>query len=436
MKVSIVGTGYVGLVSGVCFAELGHNVTCVDIDQKKIDLLLSGSSPIYEAGLEELIKKNSEAGRLNFTTNFNQTKDSEVAFIAVGTPSLANGDADLSFVFSAVEKIIEFIPSSCPIVLKSTVPIGTSKVVTSFIKEKSQKEFPIINNPEFLKEGSAVHDFMKAERVIVGLQDQASKEIMQELYRPLARKGVPLIFMSNNSAELTKYAANAFLATRISFINEMAKLCDSFDADIAEVRAGMSSDKRIGKYFLYPGPGYGGSCFPKDVSAIINIARSKGLELKMAKATQEVNELQKKYIFEKIKAYFNNQLEGKEFCLWGVSFKAGTDDIRKSPAIEVAKLLTNEGAKCRFYDPVAADNFEKLMNELKLDVKKSNDKYEAINNSNGLIIMTEWQEFSSPDFSLIKNALKTPVIFDARNILDHKKAQSHSLDYFGIGKRV
>lgn len=437
MKVVMIGTGYVGLVSGTCFAELGNQVTCIDISEEKINLLKEGKSPIYEPGLNDLLERNISAGRIEFTTSYEAVKDADCIFLAVGTPSADDGRADLKYLFKAAEQIAETISGGAIIVVKSTVPVGTGDKLREFISTKTKKTFDLVNNPEFLKEGSAVEDFMRPDRVIIGYRDASAAEVMKELYSPLVRQGNPIFLMSNISAELSKYASNAFLATKISFINEMAQLCDATGADIEEVRLGLMSDQRIGRHFLYPGPGYGGSCFPKDVKALVHTAKEYDIDLKIVNSTEEVNHEQKVYMFKKIEKRLGS-LEGKKFGFWGVAFKPNTDDIRESPAIDMARALVAKGAEVHFYDPVAGKNFFEEMETEALTrgkVKMISDKYECLEGASGLVIMTEWREFKFPELDKIKKLLIEPLIFDARNIFETKKIQDAGFEYFSIGKQ-
>ncbi len=439
MKVSVIGTGYVGLVSGTCFAEIGHQVTCIDIDQRKIDMLNDGHSPIYEPGLDELIKRNVQAGRLSFSSDYESVKEAKAIFLAVGTPSADDGQADLKYLFSAAEMVAKKLSDEAVVVIKSTVPVGTSGRIREHIEQFTTKKFYMVNNPEFLKEGSAVDDFMRPDRVIIGHREDFPREVMEELYEPLVRQGNPIYMMSNLSAEMSKYAANSFLATKISFINHIARLCDATGADIEEVRKGISSDRRIGGHFFYPGPGYGGSCFPKDVKALIHTGKEHGVELDILIATEAVNESQKTYILEKIRHHFGGNISGKTFTFWGVAFKANTDDIRESSAIYMALALLKEGAAVNYFDPVAADNFERFMLEQGVDAKKLvrfGNKYDALNGASGLITVTEWREFQSPDLVEIKNRLIEPVIFDARNLYKTEKVLKEGLAYYAIGKHI
>ena len=439
MKVSVIGTGYVGLVSGTCFAEIGHDVTCIDIDPKKIEMLEAGKSPIYEPGLEELLHRNIKSERIKFSTNYESVKSAKSIFLAVGTPSNEDGSANLTYLNLAALSVAKEMSEDAIIVIKSTVPVGTCEMIRNLIKENTDKKFHIVNNPEFLKEGTAVDDFMKPDRVVIGHADQYAADAMSELYAPLVRQGNPIYMMSNLSAEMTKYAANCFLATKISFINEIAKLCDLAGADVNEVRKGIGSDSRIGHQFLYPGPGYGGSCFPKDVKALMHTARDHGMTLKVVEATEEVNEEQKKRMFEKIVSYYGSDLSGKTFTFWGVAFKANTDDVRETSAITMSKELIKAGATVNYYDPEASENFGKMMSEFsELEGKliSFDNKYDALTNSDGLVTMTEWREFTAPDFVEIEKRLNKKVIFDSRNLYDTKKVLDLGFDYFAIGKRI
>jgi UDPglucose 6-dehydrogenase len=439
MKVSVIGTGYVGLVSGTCFAEIGHEVTCIDIDPKKIEMLKGGKSPIYEPGLSELIERNIKADRLHFSLDYSSVKEAKSIFLAVGTPSADDGRADLKYLRAAAIEVAKNISDDAIIVIKSTVPVGTNIELKKLIAEHTTKTFHLVNNPEFLKEGTAVEDFMRPDRVVIGHQDELAFHVMEELYAPLVRQGNPIYGMSNLSAEMTKYAANCFLATKISFINEIARLCDATEADIEEVRKGISSDKRIGGHFLYPGPGYGGSCFPKDVKALIATAEDYGMDLKIVNATEAVNDEQKVYVFHKIKKYFKGDLKNRIFSFWGVAFKANTDDVREASAITMARALIKEGATVHFFDPVASENFMKVMKdypECEGKIKSFDNKYECLTGSDGLVTMTEWREFRVPDFNEIKSHLKTKVIFDGRNLYETEKVKADGFDYFAVGKFI
>jgi len=437
MKVSVIGTGYVGLVSGTCFAEIGHHVICIDIDEEKIKKLKNGECPIYEPGLTDLLKRNIKSRRLEFSMDYSSIKNSEIIFLGVQTPSTDEGRADLKYLESAAVSVAKNLSENSIIVIKSTVPVGTSIKIKEVIEKNTDKPFHIVNNPEFLKEGSAVDDFMKPDRVIIGHNDDYAADKMEELYYPLVRQGNPIYKMSNLSAEMSKYASNCLLATKISFINEIAKLCDLTGADIEEVRKGIMSDKRIGPHFLYPGPGYGGSCFPKDVNALVYTAKEYGLELKVIKAVEDVNMTQKTYMFEKIKKHFNGDLSGKTFAFWGVAFKPNTDDIREAPSIEMARVLVSNGATVNIFDPEASINFMKVVendSELNGKVRNFEDEYKALSDCDGLVLLTEWSEFKSPNFKVIKSKLRCPIIFDARNIYEYKKIKGYGLEYYGIGK--
>ncbi|HXH29474.1 MAG TPA: UDP-glucose/GDP-mannose dehydrogenase family protein [Bacteriovoracaceae bacterium] len=436
MRLSIIGTGYVGLVTGTCFAEMGHDVTCIDIDQSKIEKMKQGVCPIFEPGLESLMQSNHTEGRLNFSHNYDSVSKAQAIFLAVGTPASDDGQADLKYIFAACDSIASHIVDGSVIVVKSTVPVGTGNRVREHIKAKTNKRFYVVNNPEFLKEGSAVEDFMKPERIIIGHLEKEAGDLVEDLYEPFNRQVKRTIRMSNISAEMTKYAANCFLATKISFMNEVAKLCDIVGADVEEVRHGISTDSRIGSQFLYPGPGYGGSCFPKDVKALAYTARENGVRFKIIEAVEEVNREQKKYLFSKVKKHFKDDLKGKVFVLWGTAFKANTDDIRDTPAIDTAVALTEAGATVRFHDPEAALHFEKLMNQMRVPVERFENKYDALNGADGLLVMTEWKQYRAPDFDEIKSRLKTPLIFDGRNLYNTKKVLEQGITYYAIGKAI
>jgi UDPglucose 6-dehydrogenase len=439
MEVSVIGTGYVGLVSGTCFAEIGHNVTCIDIDPNKVEMLKAGKSPIYEPGLNDLLERNIKSNRLNFSLDYDSCQKADVIFLAVGTPSGADGSANLSYLEQAAESVAANLKEDSVVVIKSTVPVGTGSRIRDIIAKKTSKKFFLVNNPEFLKEGSAIEDFMRPDRVIIGSDNKFAADQMDSLYAPLLRQGNPLYHMSNLSAEMTKYAANCFLATKISFINEVANLCDEMGADIEEVRKGISSDVRIGKHFLYPGPGYGGSCFPKDVKALIHTAKDYDSELKIVQAAEDVNEVQKVRMFEKMKSHFKGDLAGKKFAFWGVAFKANTDDVRETAAIAMARALVGAGAEVNFYDPVASENYLKEMEaypECNGKLHSFSDMYEVAKDCDGLVTMTEWREFRNPDYQNLKNMLKEKVVFDARNLFDTEKTLESGFDYFAIGKHI
>lgn len=436
MKVAVIGTGYVGLVSGTCFSDIGINVTCMDIDEKKIEDLNKGVVSIYEPGLQTMVQRNMEKGRLNFTTDLNEALDnSQVVFIAVGTPSDIDGSADLQFVKKVAKDIGQTMKHYLLVVTKSTVPVGTSEKVREIIQEElsfrgASIDFDVASNPEFLKEGDAVNDFMRPDRIVAGVNNERSADIMKKLYRPFITNGHPLILMDITSSELTKYAANAMLATKISFMNDLANLSEKLGADINMIRKGIGSDSRIGNKFINPGIGYGGSCFPKDVKAIIRTAEEIGYDLKVLKAVEEVNSRQKLVLFEKIVSHFNHDISNKNFAVWGLSFKPQTDDVRESPSLVIIDHLLKEGAKVFAYDP-AAINEAKL--KFKDQITYTSNQYEALNNADALIIPTEWSDFRSPDFDLMKTLMKEPVIFDGRNIFDVQNIQSKGFVYYCIG---
>lgn len=435
MKVSVIGTGYVGLVSGVCFAEMGNKVTCIDIDEKKVQTMRDGKSPIYEPGLESMMRRNIEDKRVSFSTSYDSIKEAKAVFMAVGTPSGDDGNADLKYLYAALDSLVPFIEDDLIVVLKSTVPVGTGKAVKEYLTGKTSKKFHIVNNPEFLKEGSAVDDFMKPERVIIGTDNDYAFTMMEELYEPFNRQINRMVRTSNLSAEVIKYAANCFLATKISFMNEIAQLCDKTGADVTEVRKGIATDSRIGSQFLYPGPGYGGSCFPKDVKALIYKANELGLDFKIVSATEEVNKKQKYYMYEKLKDHFKD-LSGKTIAIWGTAFKANTDDIRETPAQYIVEELTKDGAAVKFYDPEAADNFEALSKEMSFNAMKCDKKYDCLEGADALLVLTEWKEFRAPDFLEIKERLKQPILFDGRNLYNTKHVLKEGFTYYAVGKAI
>ena len=438
MKIAVIGTGYVGLVTGTCFAESGVKVVCVDNDLKKIQLLKSGRVPIFEPGLDSMLIHNLEKGRLNFTDDISEAIDgAEVIFIAVGTPPGEDGSADLKHVLEVASNIGKFIKHYVVVATKSTVPVGTAEKVRSIIKNqlearKSDISFDIASNPEFLKEGSAVEDFLKPQRIIVGVDNEKAGEIMKRLYMPFLLNNRPIIFMDIPSAELTKYAANAMLATRISFINEIANLCELLGADINNVRKGIGSDMRIGNRFIYPGSGYGGSCFPKDVKAILKTASDLNYELKVISAVERANEYQKKVVLNKINGYFNNDLKGKVVAVWGLSFKPKTDDIRESSAVYLVEKLLEAGVKVRAYDPAAMEETKKQINNR---IYYAEDPYDAVKGADALALMTEWPEFHLPDFGKMSELMNGKVVFDGRNIYDPEELRSKGFVYFGIGRK-
>lgn len=438
MKITIVGSGYVGLVSGACFAQMGNEVTCFDVDERKISMLQNGEIPIYEKGLKEIVEETASKGYLRFTTLAQEAyKDVLLVFIAVGTPMGEDGSADLSYVLSAAKEIGKNISSYAVIVDKSTVPIGTADLVRSTIQEELKKreiniDFDVVSNPEFLKEGMAIKDFMSPDRVVIGSNSPTAIKILQELYSPFTLKKERLLVMDIKSAEMTKYAANAMLATKISFINEMARICEAVGADINSVRQGIGSDPRIGYDFIYPGCGYGGSCFPKDVKALQKIASSFGVPTPMLEATEAINASQKLVLVEKIKKIFGENLQGKTFAMWGLSFKPETDDMREAPSLEMIRALTQMGAKIRAYDPKASENAKFYIGKNPL-LEYCDDKYTALQNCNALIVCTEWKEFRSPDFERIAQSLSEKTIFDGRNLYHNLNLADFGLKHIMIG---
>jgi len=440
MKVTVIGTGYVGLVSGTCFAELGNDVVCLDVDPKKIQMLLDGGMPIYEPGLQELVRRNVSAGRLHFTTDVEKSvQHGTVQFIAVGTPPDEDGSADLQYVTAAARNIGKYMTDYKVIVDKSTVPVGTADLVRVAVSEELalrgvDTPYSVVSNPEFLKEGAAVEDFMRPDRIVLGCDDEQAVQYMRALYSPLQRNHDRLVVMDIKSAELTKYAANAMLATRISFINELANLADALGADIESVRKGIGSDSRIGYDFLYAGCGYGGSCFPKDVKALIKTAQDDaGIELRVLQAVECANDAQKHVLSAKIRRYFGDGLAGKHFALWGLAFKANTDDMREAASRTVIADLLSLGATITAYDPVAKHEAQRIyLDEPRLNYADS--PMTALDGADALVIVTEWKEFRSPDFLAIKEKLKSPVIFDGRNLYDPKLVRSMGLDYKAIGR--
>lgn len=438
MKVAIVGTGYVGLVAGVCFAETGNEVICVDIDPAKVAKLKGGEPTIFEPGLAELMQKNQEEGRLHFTTDLKDAVvKSSVIFLAVGTPSSVDGSADLTAVLKVAEDIGTHMNAMKIVVNKSTVPVGTAAKVLEKIRSRTSLPVHVVSNPEFLKEGSALDDFLKPDRVVIGTDSEDAWNIMKELYEPFVRQGNPIIRMNNVSAEMTKYAANAMLATKISFINEIALLCDRVGADVESVRNGITSDVRIGKHFLYPGSGYGGSCFPKDVKALLKTGQQAGMEMKVVAAAEDANERQKKVLGDKILAHFGKNLSGKTIALWGLAFKPNTDDMREAPALVLIKTLVEAGAKVQAFDPIAHETAPKAFAYEKIDTKNLrlvDSAYAALEGADALALVTEWNEFRNPDFDKMKSLLKTSVIFDGRNIWKPDSLKKRGFQYYGIGR--
>jgi len=439
MKISVVGTGYVGLVSGTCFAETGVNVTCVDIDQNKIDKLNNGIIPIYEPGLEDIYKKNVEKGRLLFSTNLAENiTDADSVFIAVGTPPDEDGSADLKYVIGVAREIGKHMDHYLVVVTKSTVPVGTSKKVKAVILDELNKRgvdipFDVASNPEFLKEGSAVNDFLKPDRIVIGTESETAQKVMRRLYKPFLLNGHPILFMDITSSEMTKYAANSMLATKISFINDIANLCEIVGADVDAVRKGIGSDIRIGNKFIYPGTGYGGSCFPKDVQALIRTADEHNYSLEILKAVEAVNYRQKSVLFNKIQKHFNGDLKGKKFAMWGLAFKPKTDDMREAPSLVIIDKLLEAGASVVAYDPVAMEEAQRILGD---KITYAKDEYEAVIDAEALILVTEWSEFRLPNFKVLGKLLKNKIIFDGRNIYDPEELAEFSFDYYAIGRKT
>lgn len=437
MKIAIVGTGYVGLVTGTCFAEIGVNVTCVDTNAEKISALQQGVIPIYEAGLEDMVLRNSKAGRLSFTTSLESVLDDvEVVFSAVGTPPDEDGSADLKYVLEVARTIGRNMTKYVLVVTKSTVPVGTALKVKAAIQEELDKRgldinFDVASNPEFLKEGSAINDFMSPDRVVVGVESEYAEKLMSKLYKPFLLNNFRVIFMDIPSAEMTKYAANSMLATRISFMNDIANLCELVGADVNMVRSGIGSDTRIGRKFLYPGIGYGGSCFPKDVKALIKTAEQNGYCMRVLEAVEEVNDNQKSLLFRKLEKHFEGNLKGKTVALWGLSFKPETDDMREAPSLVLVDMLLKAGCKVRAYDPVAMDESKRRIGDT---IYYAHDMYDAVLDADALMLVTEWKEFRLPSWAVMKKAMNNSVIFDGRNIYDKKEIEEQGFDYYCIGK--
>jgi len=436
MKIAVIGTGYVGLVTGACFSEVSVNVICVDIDQKKIDNLNKGIIPIYEPGLEEIVLRNSTKNKLKFSTSLQESiKDVDVVFIAVGTPPDEDGSADLKYVLSVASDIGKYIQKQIVVVNKSTVPVGTAEKVKQAIQKEltlrgQTIEFYVASNPEFLKEGSAIDDFMKPDRIVIGTDNIDAENIMRKLYKPFLLNGHPIIFMDIPSAEMTKYAANAMLATKISFMNDVANLCEIMGADVNMVRRGIGSDARIGSKFIYPGVGYGGSCFPKDVKALIKTAKDNHYNMRILNAVEEVNDFQKSVLFNKVNTHFNNQLKGKTFAIWGLAFKPKTDDMREAPSLVIIENLLKAGANVVAYDPVATHEAKRILGDT---ISYSDEMYDTITKADALLIITEWPEFRSPDFDEISKRLNNKVIFDGRNIFDFNEMKNMGYNYYCIG---
>ncbi len=439
MNLAVVGTGYVGLVTGTCFSETGNNVICVDIDAAKVEKMKKGEVPIYEPGLDILLERNVKKGRLNFTTDlYHAVRESQIIFLCLPTPQGGDGAADLQYILKVADDLGKFFKNEPNLgfkllVDKSTVPVGTSEKVRSAIRKNAPLfEFDVASNPEFLREGFAVEDFMKPERVVIGTSNEKSKKMMEELYEPFLRSGNPIYFMDEKSAEMTKYASNSFLATKISFMNEIAILCELTGANVDKVRIGIGSDSRIGKRFLFPGVGFGGSCFPKDVMALINTANENNYDFKILKSVVDVNKKQIQYFFGKITNHFGSDLKGKKFSLWGLAFKPNTDDVREAPSHYLIKLLKDAGAEIHAYDPEAMNTTKAVIGDI---ITYAEDAYDALKDADALLIVTEWNEFRNPDFNRVRSLLKNPVIFDGRNLYDIDKMQDLKFTYYSIGRQ-
>ncbi len=440
MKIAVIGTGYVGLVTGTCFAETGNNVTCVDIDTQKVEKLSSGQITIFEPGLEKLFLRNQKEGRLHFTTSIEQAvENAKIIFLALPTPPGEDGSADLSYILNVAAHLGKILKSGDykVIIDKSTVPVGTAEKVRNAVLSNAVQDlsasFDVVSNPEFLREGVAVEDFMKPDRVVIGTDSEAAKKIMNELYAPFVRQGNPIIFMDEKSAELTKYAANSFLAVKISFMNEIAQLCEKLGADVDMVRKGIGSDERIGKRFLFPGIGYGGSCFPKDVQALSKSSHEVKYDFKILDAVMEVNELQKLYLIPKIEKYFQGNLNGKHFAIWGLAFKPNTDDIREAPAFYMIDALLSKGATVSAFDPEAMPNSKQVLGD---KIRFAENQYDALQKADALIIATEWNEFRTPDFDQLSGLLKNKVIFDGRNLFDLSSMEQLGYHYESVGRKI
>ncbi|WP_440880909.1 UDP-glucose dehydrogenase family protein [Tenacibaculum sp. C7A-26P2] len=436
MKIAIIGSGYVGLVTGTCFSDIGIDVTCIDIDQSKIKNLKDGIIPIYEPGLSEIIRRNTKKNRLHFSTDIEVINNCNIIFICVGTPETGDGSPNLDNLFKVAKDVGKCITNYSLIIVKSTVPVGTSQKINYIIQKEIDKrgvpiQFDIASNPEFLKEGAAISDFFKPDRIIIGTESDRAKEILKKLYKPFTLNGHPIIFMNNNAAEMTKYAANSFLATKISFMNDIANLCEKLSVDIDEVRKGIGSDPRIGNKFIYSGVGYGGSCFPKDIKAIIKMANDNDYEMRILKAVENINNDQKEILYSKILNFFNNDLENKTLTIWGLSFKPQTNDMREAPSLSLIKKLCEQNVNIKVYDPVAMSEAYKYLSD---SVDYCNDEYKAITDSDALVIMTEWQEFKYPDWTRIKTLMKGNTIFDGRNIFQIDSLKKFGFSYISIGR--
>ncbi len=433
-KIAVVGTGYVGLVTGTCFAETGNMVTCVDIDEKKVDKMKQGVIPIYEPDLDTLFERNIKANRLSFTTSLEEgIKDAEIIFLALPTPPGEDGSADLSYILGVADNLGKIMQDYKVIVDKSTVPVGTAEKVHAAIAANSKTDFAVVSNPEFLREGFAVNDFMKPDRVVIGTSDDRAKKIMESLYRPFVRQGNPIYFMDEKSAELTKYAANSFLATKITFMNEIANFCELVGADVDKVRIGIGSDNRIGKRFLFPGIGYGGSCFPKDVQALVKSGKENNFNFQILNAVMKVNEEQKTVLLPKIKNFFRGDLKGKKIAVWGLAFKPDTDDIREAPALYMIENLLHEGAQVTAFDPEAMSNVKSIIGD---NINYAENEYSALENADALLICTEWGIFRNPDFNRIKNLMNDAVIFDGRNLFEIDEMSERGFYYSSIGRNL
>ncbi|MFZ9612229.1 MAG: UDP-glucose dehydrogenase family protein [Crocinitomicaceae bacterium] len=433
-NIAVVGTGYVGLVTGTCFAENGNKVTCIDIDEQKIQRLKNGETPIYEPELESLLVRNIHSNRLSFTTNLSEgIKDAEIIFLALPTPPGEDGSADLSYILNVADQLGNLLTDFTVIVDKSTVPVGTAEKVQAVIAKKAKVDFAVVSNPEFLREGFAVSDFLKPDRVVIGTSDERARKIMESLYRPFLRQGNPIYFMDEKSAELTKYAANSFLATKISFMNEIANFCEIVGADVDQVRMGIGSDDRIGKRFLFPGIGYGGSCFPKDVQALVKSGMEQNVEFKILNAVMEVNQDQKTRLLPKMRNYFKGDLSNKHIAVWGLAFKPDTDDIREAPALYMIEALLNAGASISAFDPEAMANVKHLLGDR---IQYASNEYSVLDHADALLICTEWGVFRNPDFQELKKRMKDCVIFDGRNLYDIEEMNEKGFFYSSIGRNL
>jgi UDPglucose 6-dehydrogenase len=434
MKIAVIGTGYVGLVTGTCFSETGNTVTCVDIDQEKVDRLSSGKLTIYEPGLDQIFQRNLHQGRLSFTSNLKEgIKDAKIIFLALPTPQGEDGSADLKYILKVADDLGPLLSEYTVIIDKSTVPVGTAEKVNDRIQKNAKVEFDVVSNPEFLREGVAVEDFMKPDRVVIGTKSEKAKKVLETLYAPFVRQGNPIIFMDERSAELTKYAANAFLATKITFMNEIANLCELLGANVDDVRKGIGTDSRIGKRFLFPGIGYGGSCFPKDVKALAKSSEEVNYNFKVLNSVMEVNEQMKIKLIPQIRKFFNGNLKGKTIAIWGLSFKPHTDDIREAPSLYNIETLLTEGASIRVHDPEAMENVKRIVGNR---ISYFENPYEAASGADAILIATEWPEFRTPDFDLLTKSLKNKLIFDGRNLYDLAIMRDQGYTYFSIGRET